>query len=68
MTRDSVLEWMNRRPFRPFHFRLSNGDGYEVRHPEMAMVSLTNVVVFSKADGPAAKIALLHVAAMEEVE
>jgi hypothetical protein len=66
MTRDSVLEWMNRRPFRPFHFRLSNGDSYEVRHPELAAVSLTNVVVFSTADGRAAKIALLHVAVIEE--
>jgi hypothetical protein len=67
MTRDSVLEWMNRRPFRPFHFRLSNGESYQVRHPEMAAVSLTNVVVFSGPDGGSTKIALLHVAAMEEV-
>jgi hypothetical protein len=32
-------------PFRPFRIHFSNGQTFDVRHPELAMVGLTSVVV-----------------------
>jgi len=45
MTRESVREWTQRQPFEPFVLRLSNGNEYQIKHPEFAMPSLDTVVV-----------------------
>jgi hypothetical protein len=34
----AIKEMLSRRPFEPFRVRLSSGDAYEVRHPEMALL------------------------------
>jgi hypothetical protein len=68
MTRDSVLEWLMRRPFHPFEMHLSNGERYEVRHPENLALSLTNAIVVLPDSDRSAKIALLHVASIDELE
>jgi len=34
---------LNRRPFKPFRMYISNGEHFDVRHPEMATVSASTV-------------------------
>jgi len=45
MERYVIEERMKKEPFRPFHVVMSSGDRYEVRHPELAMVLKTRVIV-----------------------
>src|SRR4029079_10409022 len=65
-----LKDLMARRPFEPFRVRLSSGDAYEVRHPEMALL-LRNGIYVAIANGgndlpdQAVWCSLLHVAAVE---
>lgn len=45
MTANELLDLQRARPFRPLHIFLSDGQGYEVRHPEMMLVTRTKVVI-----------------------
>ncbi len=45
MRPDDVLQLLRARPFEPFRISLSDGKQYEVRHPEMAIVSRSTVLV-----------------------
>jgi hypothetical protein len=38
-------ELLTQRPFRPFRLAMSSGQTYEVRHPEMAMLTRTDLLV-----------------------
>lgn len=66
-----LKDLMTRRPFEPFRVRLSSGDAYEVRHPEMALLLRNGiyVAVTNGGDLPenAVWCSLLHVAAVEPV-
>ena len=37
MNAEAIRDLLKRQPFRPFVIHLSNGETYEVRHPEFAM-------------------------------
>jgi hypothetical protein len=61
---------LRQQPFKPFRLVMSSGESYEVRHPEMAWVTMNDVYV--GIDGAAnglpveARICpLLHVATVE---
>jgi hypothetical protein len=60
---------LNSRPFQPFRIVTSSGESYEVRHPEMAIVTKTEIVVaLPDADGIPTRlqlVATLHVTALE---
>ena len=45
MRPDDVLEFVHTRPFQPFRLTLTDGRTLDVRHPEMAMVGKTVIVV-----------------------
>ena len=45
MTAETLRDWLRRRPFLPFRIKTSDGDAYEIRHPEMAFVTRAEVVV-----------------------
>jgi hypothetical protein len=58
------------RPFKPFRLVMSSGQTYEVRHPEMAMLTRTDLLVGVDItdDGVPAEFkicSLLHVTAVE---
>ena len=57
------------RPFEPFRIMTSSGEGYEVRHPEMAIVTKTEIVIaLPDADGIPSRlqlVATLDVTALE---
>jgi hypothetical protein len=64
---------LKERPFRPFRVVMSSGQAYEVRHPEMAFVTRSDLIVgidIEEDDVPSRfKIcSLLHVTAIEPLE
>lgn len=70
MTVKTFRELLNQRPFRPFRLVMSSGQTYEVRHPEMALLTRTDILVGTDVaeDGIPAEFkicSLLHVTAIE---
>ena len=70
MTTQTFRELLSRRPFQPFRLVMSSGESHEVRHPEMAMLTRTDILVGTDVadDGVPAEFricALLHVATVE---
>lgn len=65
-------ELLNDRPFRPFRLTMSSGDSFEVRHPEMALVTKSHLLVGIDAEeGVPADFrmcSLLHVTAVEPLK
>lgn len=45
MTVQTFRELLTQRPFKPFRLIMSSGEQYEVRHPEMAMLTRTDLLV-----------------------
>jgi hypothetical protein len=45
MTLQTFRELLTHRPFKPFRLVMSSGQVYEVRHPEMAMLTRTDILV-----------------------
>ena len=72
MTVQTFRNLLSEHPFRPFRLVMSSGQTYEVRHPEMAMLTRSDILIgIDEADDgiPAEfKIcSLLHVTAVEPV-
>lgn len=69
MTLQTFRELMAQRPFRPFRLVMSSGEAYEVRHPEMALLTRTSLLVgIDVEDSVPAEFkicSLLHVTAVE---
>ena len=70
MTVQTFRELLRRKPFQPFRLVMSSGQAYEVRHPEMAMLTRTDILVGidETDDGVPAEFkicSLLHVTAIE---
>ena len=69
MSFETIRLRLNARPFQPFRIVTSSGESYEVRHPEMAIVTKTEIVVaLPDADGIPTRlqlVATLHVTALE---
>ena len=65
-----LKEQLQRRPFEPFRVCLSNGERYDVRHPEMALLvrgGLYVAVPDASGEPPEVPVwcSLLHFAAVE---
>ena len=72
MNLQTFRELLSQRPFRPFRVVMSSGQTYEVRHPEMAFLTRTDLLigVGETDEGVAAEFricALLHITAIEPV-
>ena len=62
-----------RRPFQPVKLIVSSGHSYEIRHPEMALLTRTSLLVGTgnSDDGVPAEfkiLSLLHITAIEPIE
>ena len=73
MTVQTFKEMLARRPFQPVRLVTSSGKSYEIRHPEMAFLTRTDILVGVDAaeDGVPAEfkiVSLLHVTAIEPIE
>ena len=70
MTVQTFREMLARRPFQPVKLTLSSGQAFEIRHPEMAMLTRTSILIGTDfaEDGVPAEfkiISLLHVTSIE---
>jgi hypothetical protein len=70
MTLQTFRELLAQQPFKPFRLVKSSGESHEIRHPEMAMLTRTDILVGTDvADfGVPAEFkiwSLLHVATVE---
>ena len=71
MTAEDLVELLEERPFVPLRIRLDDGRSYEVRHPEMAIVTPTLVAIgISKENGSrlGQRITLCSIAHIVEAE
>lgn len=75
MRPEDILELLRVRPFRPFRIALSDGQRFEVRHPELAMVGRSQVVIgIPDTEGPegtferTVNCALLHITTTEWID
>ncbi len=72
MTVQTFREMLSRRPFQAVRITLSSGQKFEIRHPEMAMLTRTSLLVGVdyEDDGVPAEfkiLSLLHVTSIEPV-
>ena len=65
MTSETLLEMLKRKPFEPFEVRMSNGDVFEVRHPEFAFVLKSNLVIGDPVSDRVHICALLYIANLQ---
>ena len=66
-------EMLDERPFKPVRLVTSSGKTYEIRHPEMAFLTRTSILIGLDLadDGVPAEfkiVSLLHVTAIEPLE
>jgi hypothetical protein len=47
MTRNRVFVYVDAEPFRPFRIKMTSGETFEVRHPEMIQVGRTTATLFT---------------------
>jgi hypothetical protein len=70
MTVQTFRDLLTQRPFRPFRLIMSSGQAYDVRHPEMALLTRSDMLVGigDTDEGVPAEFkicSLLHVTAVE---
>lgn len=73
MTVQTFRNLLSERPFKPFRLIMSSGQSYEVRHPEMALITKSDILVGVdiEDDGVPAEFricSMLHVTAAEPIE
>lgn len=72
MTVQTFRNLLSAQPFKPFRLVMSSGESYEVRHPEMAFVTKSDMLVGTDVeDGVPAEFricSLLHVATIEPID
>ena len=47
MTRRNLLRYFDSEPFRPFRIKMTSGEMFEIRHPEMLFIGRTTARVFT---------------------
>lgn len=52
MRPEDVLVWLRAQPFAPFRITMNSGRTYEVRHPEMARLMRTSMMLFAPGPQP----------------
>lgn len=70
MTLEAIRAMLTRRPFEPLRVKTSNGEIFEIRHPEMAMLARSALVVLHpEADGGPSDnveyVSYLHISSVE---
>lgn len=68
MNTETIREFVNKRPFDPFVLRLSNGESYEVRHPENVMILKTRLVIGYPKIDRVVQVGLIHVNSIENLQ
>ena len=61
MNSGAIRDLLKHLPFRPFLIHLSNGETYEVRHPEFAILLKSNLVIGYPESDRIAIAPLIHI-------
>jgi hypothetical protein len=74
MTPESLRAELRRQPFVPLRLYLTDGKTYDLRHPEMAMITSREIYVGREETSPGSGVAkecdlvsLLHVVQVEQI-
>ena len=68
MNTETIREWLNRHPFEPFVLSMSNGETYEVRHPENVAIGKNRLAVVDSDSDSIAHIALIHINSVKPLQ
>lgn len=68
MSMESIRNLLRQEPFQPFMIRLSNGESYEIRHPECAALSKTKVIVTFPEEDQEVFCSLIHINSVEMLQ
>ncbi len=68
MNMDTIREWLRRQPFEPFVIKVSNGDSFEVRHPENIALAKTRIIVSDPDTDRVVHVGLIHVNSIEALQ
>jgi hypothetical protein len=68
MSYETLKELLDRRPFEPFEIRLSNGEKYEVRHPEMALLLKSRIIIGDAENDRMTICGLIHINSIETLQ
>ena len=68
MNTNAIREWLNKQRFHPFVLKLSNGEAYEVRHPENVAIGKTRIAVTWPESEKIVHISLIHINSIEELQ
>lgn len=68
MNTETMQGLLRRQPFQPFEVRMSNGDAYQIRHPEMALLLKSNLILGSPSSDDFIFCSLLHVADVKAIQ
>ena len=81
MRRDEFVQALHVKPFRPFRIYVSDGSAFDVRHPEMLMVTRHAAIIGLQANGSAdvppdsypvierhTIVDLLHITRIEQID
>ena len=64
-TADNIREKLAREPFQPFRLRLTSGDSYTIRNPDLVVVMKSELFVAHPNSDRHTFIPMWHVAAVE---
>jgi hypothetical protein len=67
MTFKELREILDREPFQPVRVRLSSGDAYEIRRPDLAVVMRSRLFLAFPNSDRGTLIPFLHIAAIESL-
>ncbi|MDA1050125.1 MAG: hypothetical protein O3C40_06555 [Planctomycetota bacterium] len=68
MSYETLKELLDRRPFEPFEICLSNGEKYEVRHPEMAMLLKSRIIIGDAENDRMTICGLIHINSIKTLQ
>lgn len=71
MTHEEIFRYLDAEPFHPFRIHMASGRTFDVRHPEMANVGLTFVIVFDFSEHDerlVEKVEMLGLPLIESIE
>jgi len=68
MSYETLKELLQKQPFEPFEIRLSNGERYEVRHPEMALLLKSRIAVGDPEKDRMTIVDLIHINSIEMLQ
>jgi hypothetical protein len=68
MNADTIREWLHRRPFEPLELRLSNGEAYSIRQPEVVALGKNRLAIVDPETDRFVHVALIHVNSIEALQ